>query len=172
MSQISRIGMVKRFGIAMRWHCSAMSSCAASCIAGIGGMPRSCRRRTRAGRAGQSRAANRNAGVTGLFCLIRRSVLIRASLIRVWVYVGLYSSASALAGNSGSNNCRSTSISNVSAAWPERNSLSTSSNRRADGISRSIGARPRIGRALCFSMPKFSLAAKRTARSIRTGSSW
>ncbi|MNI79570.1 hypothetical protein D3C73_1360370 [compost metagenome] len=107
-----------------------------------------------------------------MFCLMRRSVLINASLISVWVYVGLYSSASALAGNSGSNNCRSTSISNVSAAWPERNNFSTSSNRRADGISRSIGARSRIGWALCFSIPKLSLAAKRTARNIRTGSSW
>ncbi|MNF92162.1 hypothetical protein D3C84_747990 [compost metagenome] len=84
----------------------------------------------------------------------------------------MFSSASALAGNNGSNNCRSTSISKVSAACPERNSFNTSSNKRADGISRNIGARPRIGRALCFSMPKSSLAAKRTARSMRTGSSW
>ncbi|MNH43747.1 hypothetical protein D3C79_1057310 [compost metagenome] len=85
MSQISRIGRVKRFGIAMRWHCSLISSWAASFIAGIGGMPRLCRRSARPGKAGQSRAANRKAGVTGLPCLMRRSVLIKAWLIRVWV---------------------------------------------------------------------------------------
>ena len=35
--------------------------------------------------AGHNKAANRNAGVTGLFYLMRRSVLIKASLISVWV---------------------------------------------------------------------------------------
>ena len=52
---------------------------------GIGGMPRLCRRRARLGRAGQSMAAKRKAGVTGLPCLTRRSVLINAWLIKVWV---------------------------------------------------------------------------------------
>jgi hypothetical protein len=39
-----------------------------------------------AGRQGwPQQAANRNAGVTGLPCLTRRSVLVSASLINVWV---------------------------------------------------------------------------------------
>ena len=37
MSQISRIGSVKRFGMAMRAHCSAIRSWAAPFMAGIGG---------------------------------------------------------------------------------------------------------------------------------------
>ncbi|MNE53708.1 hypothetical protein D3C80_1484490 [compost metagenome] len=82
MSQISRIGRVKRLGTAINWHCSLISSWAASCIAGIAGRPRSCSLMTRAGSAGQSRAAKRNAGVTVLPCWMRRSVLARALRIR------------------------------------------------------------------------------------------
>ncbi|MCY1177647.1 hypothetical protein D9M73_179630 [compost metagenome] len=85
MSQISRIGRVKRLGMAMRAHCSAIRSWAAPFIAGMGGTPWFCRCRTRLGSAGQSSAAKRKAGVTGLPCLTRRSVLFSAWLISVWV---------------------------------------------------------------------------------------
>ncbi len=54
---------------------------------------------------------------------------------------------------------------------PERNSFSTSSNSRAGGTPSSKYASRRIGASVSGSMEKPSFAAKRTARSMRTGSS-
>ncbi|MNY30293.1 hypothetical protein D3C86_1643920 [compost metagenome] len=102
---------------------------------------------------------------------IRSSVLASAWRIRLPTYSGSRLRAAALAGNSGANRPYSQSRSKVRSPWPARNSLRTSSNRREAGMSLSRWASWRIGAALCFSMSKPSLAAKRTARSMRTGSS-
>ncbi|CFO02177.1 Uncharacterised protein [Bordetella pertussis] len=56
-------------------------------------------------------------------------------------------------------------------AWPQVSSLSISSNRREAGTFSIRLAMVRIGCRVAVSMLPFSLAAKRTARSMRTGSS-
>ena len=79
------------------------------------------RKRVGVARAIRSAVSGRPGGVyldlpAKLFSQAMDAAAGKASLIKVWVYVGLYSRASALAGNRGSNNCKSTSISKVSAA--------------------------------------------------------
>ena len=71
------------------------------------------------GKAGHNRAANRNAGVAVLFCLMRRSVLINASLISVWVCVGLYFRCIGAGREQWIEQLQVQSISEVSAACPE-----------------------------------------------------
>ena len=79
--------------------------------------------------------------------------------------------ACSVAGNSMLNKPYSRNKRKQSKACPDKNSLSTSSNIRAGETCSNKGASVRIGACVWASMEKPNLAAKRIARSMRTGSS-
>ena len=117
----------------------------------------------RAWKSSHNSTANKKPGVTGLSSAMRLSVLAIASLTRP--------SFGSVAGKRIGDKSCSQSNSQACSAHPAKNILFISSNSRAGGIAVNSSAVGAIASCTASSISKPSLAAKRTARRILTGSS-
>ena len=116
----------------------------------------------------QPNAANKNAGVTDLPRSMRASVLPNAASKNVLLR---RITAGRMAGNSASIKPRRCISAQLAKAWPDKNSFKTSSKSRAGGISANNGLSSAISLSVSRAIVKPSLAFRRAARSMRTGSS-
>ena len=162
---------LKRRGTAVRCTCSDITSSAAWPRAMYSCTPPACKTSALALTGFQKRAANRNAGVTGLSWAIRSSVFFRAFCINTPVLTRPDLPSPLSTGNKARVNSKCCNASMVLYAWPVINSLQTSSNKRAGGMSFSNGAISVTYFAVSSLNSTPSLATNRAARSRRTGSS-
>ncbi|MNS97641.1 hypothetical protein D3C72_1319820 [compost metagenome] len=169
MPQMSRMSVTKRRWMASWPVCFSSTMSMAVLSAAIACSPSSRSLFQRCSTWCHSSAANRKPGDTGLPACTRRSVLSSASCTKRWP-IGCSSATS----SSGSRPlCRPALRSSCSEAQacPDISSFSISSNRRALGTLWISGASSAIGSRVASSIEKPVLAAKRTTRSMRTGSS-
>ena len=168
MNQISRMSDEKRRWMASFSVCSSSTESAACDSAGMVCSPwaRNCFQRTST--CCHSSAANRKLGLMVLPARTRASVRSSASSTKCSP-----PGCSSTTSSSGSRPlCRLSARSwrRQSMAWPQVSSLSISSNRREAGTFSIRSAMVPMGWRVAGSMVPLSLAAKRTARSMRTGS--
>ena len=158
-----------RRGIASSLFCTATTSSMACCKASIGFPPAVRRIFHCASTSCHKSAANKKAGETGFSCRTRSSAFFRASTTKRSPN-GCSSMTSSI-GRRPWCSPRARKSTTQANACPDSSNFSISSNNRDGGTLRNNGARSPMGAALASSICIASLAAKRTARNILTGSS-